>query len=135
MCQWVVPSIDGPSLHTVGIAAPVVPQVVIYVNETDTLTLVCTSVITVSASIIQLFGTQSWIDPLGNSISTSSSALVPSVRHIAAGNYTCVTPLITNANGISSITASTLVVVYCECPLYWGNMFLMFPLFPQTLPT
>ena len=120
------------SLPTVYIAVPVVPQVVTYVNETDTLNLVCTNVITVSGIFV---GQQySWLDPHGNTISTSLVASLPSISRKGAGNYTCVAQLITNVNGVTNVTASTLVVVYCECPAYWGNMFLMFPLLPQTLP-
>ena len=118
------------------IAAPVVPQVVTYVNETDTLNLTCSSVITVSPYLVTHGDINlSWLDPHGDTISASSSASLPSISRTAAGNYTCVTKLIQNVNGVTNVTASTLVVVYCECPPYWGNVFLMFPLFPQTLPT
>ena len=111
-----------------GIAVPVVPQVVTYVNETNTLNLTCSSVITSSASLV--LG-QTWLDPHGTNISASSNISLPSISRTAAGNYTCVTQLIPNVIGLNTISASTLVVVYCECPPYLGNMFLMFPLFPN----
>ena len=132
----VAPS-NEPSLHTVFIAVPVVPQVVTYVNEADILNLACSSVITVTPNLYVYSYVQSWLwlDPSGNTISASSNISLPSISRTAAGNYTCVTKVIPNLNGVTNVTASTLVVVYCECPPYCGNMFLMFPLFPQTLPT
>ena len=128
---------NEPSLHTVFIAVPVVPQVVTYVNETDTLNLACSNVITLTPNLDYYGYVQSWLwlDPSGNTISASSTISLPSISRTAAGNYTCVTKVIPNLNGVTNVTASTLVVVYCECPPYCGNMFLMFPLFPQTLPT
>ena len=100
-------------LHTVGIAAPVIPQVVTYVNETETLNLACSTVVTVTSSAVAFFG-QSWLGPLGNTISTRPSATVSNIIRTAAGNYTCVTKLIPNANGVANVTGSTQVVVYCE---------------------
>ena len=101
------------SLSTVYVAAPVVPQVVTYANELDTLNLTCSNVMTVSSLAIRIFG-QTWLDAHGNVVSNAASYSVPLVNRTAAGNYTCVTRLIPNANGVISVTASTLVVVYCK---------------------
>ena len=98
-----------------GIAAPVVPQVVTYVNEADTLNLTCSSVINSSASVVS---GQSWLDPHGNNVSGSPTISLPSISRGAAGNYICVTQLAPNAYNVTSVNASTQVVVYCECPPY-----------------
>ena len=96
------------------IVAPAVPQVITYVNESDTLNLVCSKVMTASGSAITLLG-QSWMDPQRNTISNLSTYSLPFVNRTAAGNYTCVTKVVANANGVTNVTASTLVVVYCRC--------------------
>ena len=115
------------------IAAPVVPQVVTYVNETDTLNLACSSVITVSPVLLTHGAIdQSWLDPHGNTISASSNISLPSISRTAAGNYTCVK--VPNWNNETNVTASTLVVVYCECPPYWGEHVPHVPLVPSDPP-
>ena len=92
--------------------------------------LTCSSVITSSTALVS---GQSWLDPRGNNISASSTFSRPSISRTDAGNYTCVTQLVPNVNNVTSINASTTVVVYCEYPPYWWNMFLTFPLFPSDL--
>eukprot|EP00731_Ephydatia_muelleri_P009431 Em0005g17a len=125
---------------TIGVAVPVIPHVVTYVNETDNLTLVSSNVITATPSFIALSG-RSWLDPKGSSIRLLTSpagiitGLVPFVNRTAAGNYTCVARLVANANGVTTVTGTTLVVVYCECPPYWRNMFPYVPLVPTDPPT
>ena len=116
------------------IAAPVVPPVVTPVNETDHLSLMCSKVITTSGGALPPRG-QSWLAPNGTTISTTSTASLSSVNRVAAGNYTCVTKLVTNVNGVTTVNVSTLVVVYCECPPYWRNMFPYVPLVPTDPPT
>ena len=107
---------------TVQIAFPVVPQVVTYVNESDTLNLDCSKVATVSDGAVTLLG-RSWLDPNGNTIATTAITSLPSVNRTAAGNYTCITKLVSNVNGVSNVTASTMVVVYCRCPPWgWGHV-------------
>eukprot|EP00731_Ephydatia_muelleri_P009426 Em0005g12a len=102
---------------TIGVAVPVIPHVVTYVNETDHLTLVSSNVITATPSVIALSG-RSWLDPKGSSIRLLASpagiitGLVPFVNRTAAGNYTCVARLVANANGVTTVTGTTLVVVY-----------------------
>ena len=82
-------------------------------NETGTLNVACSTVVTVTSSVVALLG-QSWLNPLGNTISTQVSATVPNIIRTAAGNYICVAKLIPNANGVANVTGSTKVVVYCE---------------------
>ena len=82
-------------------------------NETETLNLACSTVVTVTSSAVALLG-QSWLGPLGNTIATQSSATVSNIMRTAAGNYTCVTKLVPNAKGVANVTGSTQVVVYCE---------------------
>ena len=107
-----------------GVAIPVVPQVVTYVNEMDALNLTCKSAITSSAALV--LG-QSWLDPHGINISASSDISLPFVIRTATGNYTCVTQLVSNANLINSVKASTQVIVYCKCHPYVGDSFLCSP--------
>ena len=82
-------------------------------NETETLNVACSTVVTVTSSAVALLG-QSWLNPLGNIISTQVSVNVANITRTAAGNYTCVTKLVPNANGVANVTGSTQVVVYCE---------------------
>ncbi|KAL5494525.1 hypothetical protein EMCRGX_G015877 [Ephydatia muelleri] len=102
---------------TIGVAVPVISHIVTYVNETDHLTLVSSNVITATPSVIALSG-RSWLDPKGSSIRLLASpagiitGLVPFVNRTAAGNYTCVARLVANANGVTTVTGTTLVVVY-----------------------
>ena len=94
----------------------------------------CSKVITTSGGALPPRG-QSWLAPNGTTISTSSTASLSSINRVATGNYTCVTKLVTNANGVTNVNVSTLVVVYCECPPYWRNMFPYVPLVPTDPPT
>ena len=98
---------------TVDIAVPVQPQVVTYVNEMDTLNLICSNVITVSSSVVALMG-QSWYNSTGSGISTQVTYSLSSASRLDAGVYTCITKLIPNANNVANISSSTLVVVYCK---------------------
>ena len=94
----------------------------------------CSNLITVSLAAIVPLG-QSWLAFNGTTISTAASASLSSINRAAAGNYTCITRLKSNANGLTSVTGTTLVVVYCECPPYWRNMFPYVPLVPTDPPT
>eukprot|EP00731_Ephydatia_muelleri_P009428 Em0005g14a len=76
---------------TVQLAAPVVPQVVTYVNEGDTSNLICSSGVTFNTLAVALFSPYSWLAPNGTTISTSSTASLSSINRVAAGNYTCPT--------------------------------------------
>ncbi|KAL5494513.1 hypothetical protein EMCRGX_G015863 [Ephydatia muelleri] len=104
----------GPSnilSSTVHIAAPVVPQMMTSVNEGDPLSLDCSKVVTTSSGAFPLFG-QSWLGPNRNIISSSSpTAALSSINHTDTGNYTCVTRLVTNFYGLTTVNASILVVV------------------------
>ena len=112
------------------IAAPVVPQMMTSVNEGDPLSLDCSKVVTTSSGAFPLFG-QSWLGPNRNIISSSSpTAALSSISRTDTGNYTCVTRLVTNFYGLTTVNASILVVVNCECPPYWRNMFPYVPLVP-----
>ena len=82
-------------------------------NETETLNLACSTVVTLSSFVVAFFG-QSWLGPLGNTIATQPSTTVANITRTAAGNYTCVTKLNANTNGVANVTGSTQVVVYCE---------------------
>ena len=99
------------------IAAPVVPQVVTYVKETDALNLNCSKVITASASAIQLFG-QRWLGNINGQVYTASqsSTYFQSYSSVdISGNYTCVTKLVPNAYGVTNVTSTIQVVVYSKC--------------------
>ena len=84
------------------------PQVVTYVNEGNTLNLICSSAITFNTLAVALFSPYSWRAPNGTTISTSSTASLSSINRVATGYYTCVTKLNTNANGVTTVNASTL---------------------------
>ena len=98
------------------IAAPVLPQVVTYVKETDALSLDCSNVITASASAIQLFG-QRWLGNINGRVYTVSNSSTYSPVNIS-GNYTCVTKLVPNAYGVTNVTSTVQVVVYSKCLHY-----------------
>ena len=102
------------------IAAPVLPQVVTYVKETDALNLNCSKVITASASAIQLFG-QMWLGIVNGQVTTvsKSSTYFQSYSSLnISGNYTCVTKLVPNAYGVTNVTSTIQVVVYSKCLQY-----------------
>ena len=92
------------------IAIPVYPPVVIYVNETNSLFLSCSNVITASALVVT---DVQWLDPNGNVVSLFANHYVTSVNHTNAGTYTCITSLVSNVGGLTMVNASTQVVVYC----------------------
>ena len=131
MCSF-VPLIWPRLLPSVQIAAPVVPPVVTYVNETDTLNLTCTNVVTVTESALD---SASWQNPDGITDSNITTVSYSPISRTAAGNYSCVTVLLPNANGVTTVTGTTQVVVYCECPPYCRNMFPYVPLVPTDPPT
>ena len=114
------------------LAAPVVPQLVTYVNETDPLSLDCSKVVTATEAALD---SASWQNPNGITDSMMSTVTYSPISRTAAGNYSCVTVLLPNANGVTTVTGTTLVVVYCECPPYWRNMFPYVPLVPTDPPT
>eukprot|EP00731_Ephydatia_muelleri_P009460 Em0005g46a len=93
----------------VQIAAPVVPQLVTYVNETETLSLDCSKVVTATEAALD---SASWQNPNGITDSMMSTVSYSPISRTAAGNYSCVTVLLPNANGATSVTGTTLVVVY-----------------------
>ena len=105
-----------PCLHTVFVAVPVVPQVVTYVNETDNVVIPCSRVATISTGVITLTFGRTWLGPNGNTVSTTATLSLPSINRTATGNYTCVTRLESNTNGLTTVNASTLVVVYLDLP-------------------
>lgn len=78
-----------------------VPKVVTYVNELSEMNLSCSNMTTVSTMIIAPSG-QLWLGPRGNTVSSTKSYYnLPSANRLDAGNYTCVTKLISNANGLT----------------------------------
>eukprot|EP00731_Ephydatia_muelleri_P009435 Em0005g21a len=91
------------------VAAPVVPQLVTYVNEGDTLSLDCSNVVTTTLSAVD---SQSWLGPNGETKFSFSPASLSPISRTDSGNYSCVTVLVANANGVTSVTGTTLVVVY-----------------------
>ena len=110
------------------IAAPVLPQIVTYVKETDALYLDCSNVITASASAIQLLG-QMWLSNINGQVNTASqsSTFFPSYSLCNnAGNYTCVTKLVPNAYGVTNVTSTIQVVVYSTFLPYVFKIFYLF---------
>ena len=91
------------------IAAPVVPMVVIHRAENKTLSLNCSNLITVRQEVLG----QMWLDSKMIAASNSSSYSIFRVTREAAGCYVCVTYLVPNSNGVTSINSSTMVVIYC----------------------
>ena len=123
-------------LYTVYIAAPVVPMVVIYVNENETLSLNCSSVITTSPSAVQFFG-QTWVKPDGSIVPTSSSINLHEITRKETGNYVCVTNLVASSNGVDRrIHTNVMVVINC---MFFSSTFLgddsCFPFAPLDSPT
>ena len=86
------------------------PPVVTYVNETSPLSLLCSSVITVSAIAVT---NEQWLDPNGNIVSSFANYDVNSVNRTNAGTYTCIASLVSNVGGLTMVNASIQVVVNC----------------------
>ena len=96
--------------YAVFLAVPVSPTVVTHVNENQTLNLDCRSVIAVNIAVVLR---QNWKDPNWITVSNSSVYSLFGVSQRDAGNYTCVTYFMPNSNGVSNVSSSTTVIVYC----------------------
>ena len=98
------------TLYPVFLALPVSPTVVTYVNENGTLNLDCSRVIIVIDFIVDH---QIWKNPNWITVSNSSVYSLFGVSRRDAGSYTCVTYFMPNFNGVSDVSSSTTVIVYC----------------------
>ena len=97
------------------VAIPVDPPVITYVNESSTLSLLCSKVITASALAVK----QKWLNPNQNIVSSFAKYTLALVNRTNAGLYTCVTTiLLSNLTG-QTVNTTTQVVVNCKPHHAW----------------